>query len=93
MVGLPLQIDGLLFNCAVVIYRGRILAYAMPGFVTSERTLQQARRLMTAIGCLAHEIDIRPSCMQILQDIPLSGSTQSEMPRSAPASKRVSTGS
>ena len=49
--------------------RKKILGYTMPGFATSERTLQQARRLMTAIGCEAQEIDIRPSCMQMLKDI------------------------
>jgi NAD+ synthase (glutamine-hydrolysing) len=49
--------------------RDHILAYAMPGFATSERTLLQARRLMAAISCQAHEIDIRPSCMQMLKDI------------------------
>ena len=41
----------------------------MPGFATSERTLDQARRLMAAIGCSAGEIDIRPSCRQMLADI------------------------
>ena len=49
--------------------RKHILAYTMPGFATSERTLQQARRLMAALGCEAHEIDIRPSCLQMLKDI------------------------
>jgi NAD+ synthase (glutamine-hydrolysing) len=49
--------------------RSNILAYTMPGFATSERTLQQARRLMEAIGCTASEIDIRPSCMQMLKDL------------------------
>jgi len=49
--------------------RKNILGYTMPGFATSERTLQQARRLMTAIGCQAHEMDIRPSCIQMLKDI------------------------
>lgn len=49
--------------------RSRILAYTMPGFATSERTLAQARELMAAIGCVATEIDIRPSCMQMLRDI------------------------
>jgi len=49
--------------------RANILAYTMPGFATSERTLDQARRLMAAIGCTAAEIDIRPSCMQMLKDI------------------------
>ena len=49
--------------------RKNILGYTMPGFATSERTLQQARRLMSAVGCEAHEIDIRPSCLQMLKDI------------------------
>jgi NAD+ synthase (glutamine-hydrolysing) len=49
--------------------RSHILAYTMPGFGTSERTLKQARRLMAASGCQAHEIDIRPSCMQMLRDL------------------------
>lgn len=49
--------------------RSNILAYTMPGFATSDRTLGQARRLMEAIGCRAEEIDIRPSCMQMLKDI------------------------
>ncbi len=31
--------------------RTNILAYTMPGFATSERTLQQARELMEAVGC------------------------------------------
>ena len=49
--------------------RDHILACTMPGFATSSRTLDQARRLMAALGCSAHEIDIRPSCRQMLQDI------------------------
>ena len=49
--------------------RSNILAYTMPGFATSTRTLEQAHRLMRAIGCTAHEIDIRPSSIQMLNDI------------------------
>ena len=49
--------------------RGNILAYTLPGFATSKRTLLQARQLMAAIGCTVGEIDIRPSCMQMLRDI------------------------
>jgi NAD+ synthase (glutamine-hydrolysing) len=49
--------------------RENILGYTMPGFATSERTLRRARRLMAAVGCKAHEIDIRPSCLQMLKDI------------------------
>ncbi|MEO8631353.1 MAG: NAD(+) synthase, partial [Betaproteobacteria bacterium] len=49
--------------------RKNILGYTMPGFATSERTLDQSRRLMSAVGCTAHEIDIKPSCMQMFKDI------------------------
>ena len=49
--------------------RSNILAYTMPGFATSERTLDQARRLMVAVGVTEAEIDIKPSCMQMLKDI------------------------
>ncbi|MGC2494757.1 NAD(+) synthase [Candidatus Binatus sp.] len=49
--------------------RKKILAVTMPGFATSARTLEQARRLMKSLGCSTDEIDIRPSCMQMLKDI------------------------
>jgi NAD+ synthase (glutamine-hydrolysing) len=49
--------------------RSNILAYTMPGFATSERTLTQAHQLMKLVGCAAAEIDIRPSCIQMLQDL------------------------
>ena len=49
--------------------RTDILGFTMPGFATSTRTLDQAHRLMAAIGCTAREIDIRPSCRQMLQDL------------------------
>ncbi len=49
--------------------RSNILAYTMPGFATSERTLDQSRRLMSAVGTTANEVDIRPSCIQMFKDI------------------------
>ncbi|HSI49421.1 MAG TPA: NAD(+) synthase, partial [Ideonella sp.] len=49
--------------------RSHILGYTMPGYATSSRTLEQAHRLMAAIGCSAQQIDIRPSCEQMLKDI------------------------
>ena len=49
--------------------RSNILAYTMPGFATSERTLRQARKLMEVVGASAQEIDIRPSCIQMLKDL------------------------
>jgi NAD+ synthase (glutamine-hydrolysing) len=41
----------------------------MPGFATSQHTLDNANALMAAIGCESHELDIRPSCEQMLRDI------------------------
>ena len=49
--------------------RTHILAYTMPGFATGERTLRQARALMEVVGASAKEIDIRPSCIQMLKDL------------------------
>lgn len=46
-----------------------VIGCIMPGFGTSERTLDQARRLVAALGCEAREIDIRPSCLRMLEDI------------------------
>ena len=49
--------------------RTNILAYTMPGFATSQTTNRNAHRLMAALGVTAQEIDIRPSCLQMLRDI------------------------
>lgn len=49
--------------------RRNILAYTMPGFATSERTLRNAHALMQSLGTTAREIDIRPSCLQMLRDL------------------------
>jgi NAD+ synthase (glutamine-hydrolysing) len=49
--------------------RKNILAYTMPGFATSSATLANACKLMRALGATASEIDIKPSCLQMLKDI------------------------
>jgi len=49
--------------------RENVLAYTMPGFATGEHTLQNAHRLMRALGVSAHELDIRPAGIQMLRDI------------------------
>jgi len=49
--------------------RRNILAYTMPGFATTARTRGQAWLLMRALGASAAEIDIRPSCLQMLKDL------------------------
>jgi NAD+ synthase (glutamine-hydrolysing) len=49
--------------------RSNVLAYTMPGFATSQRTLRSAHRLMDALGVSGHELDIRPAATQMLHDI------------------------
>src|SRR5207253_3113226 len=49
--------------------RENILAYTMPGFATSNATKANAHSLMRALGVAAQEIDIRPSCLQMLRDL------------------------
>ncbi len=49
--------------------RSNILAYTLPGFATSDKTLENALGLMEALEVTAQEIDIRPSCMQMFEDL------------------------
>lgn len=51
--------------------RQGILAVTMPGFGTSERTLESARRLASSLAVGFREIDIRPACLQHIADIGL----------------------
>lgn len=49
--------------------RTNILAYTMPGFATTEHTRTNAHALMEALGVTGQEIDIKPSCLQMLRDL------------------------
>jgi len=49
--------------------RRNIMAYTMPGFATTTRTRSTAWQLMRTVGATAEEIDIRPSCLQMLKDL------------------------
>ncbi len=49
--------------------RANILGYTMPGFATTELTRSNALQLMAALRVTAGEIDIRPSCTQMLKDL------------------------
>lgn len=49
--------------------RTNIKAYTMPGFATTDKTYTNSVRLMKALGVEANEIDIKPSCLQMLKDV------------------------
>ena len=49
--------------------RANILGYTMPAYATSSKTKSNAHILMESLGITAKEIDIQPSCDQMLEDI------------------------
>jgi NAD+ synthase (glutamine-hydrolysing) len=49
--------------------RTNVLAYTLPGFATSTRTLRNAHRLMESLGVTSDEVDIKPAATQMLQDL------------------------
>uniref|UniRef100_A0A7S3K3T2 Glutamine-dependent NAD(+) synthetase n=1 Tax=Aureoumbra lagunensis TaxID=44058 RepID=A0A7S3K3T2_9STRA len=49
--------------------RTNIYAYTMPAFATSTKTKEYATRLMKTLQVEANEIDVRPSCHQMLKDL------------------------
>ncbi|HSZ57477.1 MAG TPA: NAD(+) synthase [Tepidisphaeraceae bacterium] len=49
--------------------RQNVLGYTMPGFATSDKTKNNAWKLMKSLGISAEEIDIRPAALQMLRDI------------------------
>jgi NAD+ synthase (glutamine-hydrolysing) len=49
--------------------RSHVLGYSMPGFATTDRTRKNALALMDSLGITTGEIDIRPSCLQMLKDL------------------------
>ncbi len=49
--------------------RENILGCTLPGFGTSSRTYENAKRLMAALGVSASEIDIRPASERMLESI------------------------
>src|SRR5439155_17179432 len=49
--------------------RANVLAFTMPGFATTDATRANAHRLMDALGVTGADIDIKPSCLQMLKDL------------------------
>jgi NAD+ synthase (glutamine-hydrolysing) len=56
IVGAPLQIDSRLFNCGIVLYRGRILGVAVKSYLPNYREFYEARQFSPAEEALAKNI-------------------------------------
>jgi NAD+ synthase (glutamine-hydrolysing) len=58
VVGLPLQVDSLLFNCAVVLYRGRVLGVIPKTYLPNYREFYELRQFVPADCALRSTIDL-----------------------------------
>jgi NAD+ synthase (glutamine-hydrolysing) len=58
VVGVPLQVDHLLFNCAVVISRGRILGVVPKTYLPNYREFYEARQFAPADQAVSEVIDL-----------------------------------
>src|SRR3990170_3829946 len=58
VVGMPLQIDHLLFNCAVVLSRGKILGVIPKTFLPNYREYYEYRQFAPAAAACSEEVEI-----------------------------------
>ncbi|MGH7457640.1 MAG: NAD(+) synthase [Longimicrobiaceae bacterium] len=58
LVGAPLRFEGKLFNCAVVIHRGRILGVAPKSYLPNYREFYEKRQFSAARDALSREVDL-----------------------------------
>jgi NAD+ synthase (glutamine-hydrolysing) len=56
LVGAPLQFDARLFNCAVVIYRGRILGIVPKSYLPNYREFYEKRQFTSGLDALSREV-------------------------------------
>ena len=57
IVGAPLRFEAKLFNCAVVIYRGRVLGLAPKSYLPNYREFYEKRQFTAARHAVAREVD------------------------------------
>ena len=57
-VGAPLRVDSLLFNCGLVLYRGKILGIAVKSYLPNYREFYEGRQFSPAEEIISKEIDI-----------------------------------
>jgi NAD+ synthase (glutamine-hydrolysing) len=58
LVGAPLRFEGRLFNCAVAIYRGRILGVAPKSYLPNYREFYEKRQFAAARDALLREVQL-----------------------------------
>jgi len=58
VVGAPLQLDGKLFNCAVVIHRGRVLGIVPKTYLPNYREFYEKRQFTSGFDALSREVHV-----------------------------------
>lgn len=58
VVGAPLQVDSLLFNCGIVLYRGDILGVAVKSYLPNYREFYEGRQFSPAEEAISETIDL-----------------------------------
>ena len=58
VVGLPLQVDSLLFNCGAIIYRGRLLGLAPKSYLPNYREFYELRQFTPGDVALRKTVDL-----------------------------------
>ena len=58
VIGVPLRVDFRLFNCALVLYRGRIMGIAVKSYLPNYREFYEVRHFSPAEEALSQEIDL-----------------------------------
>jgi NAD+ synthase (glutamine-hydrolysing) len=58
VAGAPLQVDCRLFNCAVVIYKGRIMGVAVKSYLPNYREFYEARQFTPAAAAFSSRIEL-----------------------------------
>src|SRR6266568_8689942 len=56
LAGAPLQFDGKLFNCAVIIYRGKVLGLAPKSYLPSYREFYEKRQFTSGRDAVSREV-------------------------------------
>ncbi len=56
LVGAPLRFEGKLFNCAVVVYRGRVLGIVPKSYLPNYREFYEARQFAPARAAVSREV-------------------------------------
>ena len=75
LVGLPLRVDGKLFNCAVVIHNGRILGIVPKSYLPNYREFYEERYFAAAREALQREVELDGTTIPFGNDLIFTATT------------------